>query len=173
MKPRPFRRVTRASLDFGKAGTHNFPFTGALHDVGKPIEVAYSCKLIAHTPTLWRQVDLRKAVEREFLYTVPQDRLRVLFIQYVRISIAYSQVSTLQGEILRKFGYLREAAIPVQDLHLTLFVATLLEEDGTLQVTCGGPASIAGGGFPSHLANRLLPPSMVCQSRRPWIPGHS
>lgn len=41
----------------------------------------------------------------------------------------------VQGGILEEQGkYLADAAIPIQDLHLTLFVATLHEEDGSLQV---------------------------------------
>ena len=44
------------------------------------------------------------------------------------------KVSSLQERIVKKYGHLRPAAIPVQDLHLTLFVASFKEEDGTLEV---------------------------------------
>lgn len=44
------------------------------------------------------------------------------------------KVSALQEDILKTQPHLAEAAIPVQDLHLTLFIATLHEQDGTLQV---------------------------------------
>lgn len=44
-------------------------------------------------------------------------------------------MSNLQNDILASSEHLKGAAIPVQDLHLTLFVLTLHEEDGSLQVT--------------------------------------
>lgn len=44
------------------------------------------------------------------------------------------KVLAVQEEIVGSQPHLKEAAIPVQDLHLTLFVATLREEDGSLQV---------------------------------------
>ena len=53
------------------------------------------------------------------------------------------QVSGLHNCILESHGHLSDAAIPVQDLHLTLFVATLHEEDGTLQVSAKTRAVIS------------------------------
>lgn len=45
-----------------------------------------------------------------------------------------SQASSLQRDIVGSNEHLTGAVIPVQDLHLTLFVLTLNEQDGTLQV---------------------------------------
>lgn len=45
-----------------------------------------------------------------------------------------AQVKAVQDDIIESQPHLQDAAIPLQDLHLTLFVATLHEEDGTLQV---------------------------------------
>lgn len=44
------------------------------------------------------------------------------------------KVLAVQEDIVDSHPHLKEAAIPVQDLHLTLFVATLHEQDGSLQV---------------------------------------
>ena len=44
------------------------------------------------------------------------------------------KVLAVQEGIVDSHPHLKEAAIPVQDLHLTLFVATLHEQDGSLQV---------------------------------------
>lgn len=44
------------------------------------------------------------------------------------------QVASVQRGIIEEHAHLEDAAIPVQDLHLTLFVATLREDDGTLEV---------------------------------------
>lgn len=44
------------------------------------------------------------------------------------------QISTIQGDILAGNQHLTDAAIPVQASHLTLFVLTLSEKDGSLQV---------------------------------------
>ncbi|CAM9713242.1 unnamed protein product [Scytosiphon promiscuus] len=53
----------------------------------------------------------------------------------VRIDSAqiWEKVSAVQSGILASNEHLTRAAIPVQDLHLTLFVLTLHEQDGTLQ----------------------------------------
>lgn len=40
----------------------------------------------------------------------------------------------VQQDVIEKHANLLDAAIPVQDLHVTLFVATLREEDGSLEV---------------------------------------
>lgn len=39
----------------------------------------------------------------------------------------------MQQDIIEDHEHLREAMIPVQDLHLTLFIATLRQDDGTLE----------------------------------------
>lgn len=44
----------------------------------------------------------------------------------------------MQDQVVKSHSHLRDAAIPVQDLHLTLFVATLHEEDNSLQVQFKG-----------------------------------
>lgn len=44
------------------------------------------------------------------------------------------QVAAVQHDIIEDHAHLQGAAIPVQDLHLTLFIATLHEEDGSLEV---------------------------------------
>ncbi len=51
-----------------------------------------------------------------------------------RVTLLSGKVSTVQGDILASNTQLADAAIPVQDLHLTLFVLTLKEQDGSLQV---------------------------------------
>lgn len=48
------------------------------------------------------------------------------------------QVAAVQDDIVQRHGHLRDAVIPVEDLHVTLFVTTLREDDGSLEVRGGG-----------------------------------
>lgn len=43
----------------------------------------------------------------------------------------------MQDDIVQRHDHLRDAVIPVEDLHVTLFVATLREDDGSLEVREG------------------------------------
>ncbi|CAM9519094.1 unnamed protein product, partial [Ectocarpus sp. 8 AP-2014] len=45
----------------------------------------------------------------------------------------WAKISTIQGDILAGNQHLTDAAIPVQASHLTIFVLTLSEKDGSLQ----------------------------------------
>lgn len=59
------------------------------------------------------------------------DRVALTLLRYCVILM---KVLAVQEDIVDSQPHLKEAAIPVQDLHLTLFVATLHEQDGSLQV---------------------------------------
>lgn len=62
------------------------------------------------------------------------EKSKLCILRTDRATFVSVKVAAAQGDILVSNRHLADAAIPVQDLHLTLFVLTLKEQDGSMQV---------------------------------------
>lgn len=104
----------------------------------REICVALCSTIVTGTYSTFNTPDIALTETGRVLFTVPTAAACVHVVMkqahHTLRLLIMPQVAAVQHDIIADHAHLQDAAIPLQDLHLTLFVATLGEEDGSLKV---------------------------------------